>query len=181
MASGGFSPTGRLLRTAKSCGPGAATLASIRACLCGLGNGGKRGRSPGRSRISRKAVARGRPGCPGCTCETRVRFPLPIAHGDCGCRRRPVFPAPSVHRRANEMTELRAHHGRGAFRLGLKLRKAACGSRQLLCLGYFAWGCFRYFGLGGGARRQSAFAPSGFGATAFARFASNSWQGPAKP
>jgi len=79
------------------------------------------------------------------------------------------------------MTELRAHHGRGAFRLGLKLRKAACGSRQLLCLGYFAWGCFRYFGLGGGARRQSAFAPSGFGATAFARFASNSWQGPAKP
>ena len=46
------------------------------------------------------------------------------------------------------MTELRAHHGRGAFRLGLKLRKAACGSRQLLCLGYFAWGCFRYFGSG---------------------------------
>ena len=37
-------------RTVKSCGPGAATLASIPACLCGPGNGGKRGRSPGRAR-----------------------------------------------------------------------------------------------------------------------------------
>ena len=37
-------------RTVKSCGPGAATLASIPACLCGPGNGGKKGRSPGRAR-----------------------------------------------------------------------------------------------------------------------------------
>ena len=37
-------------RTVKSCGPGAATLASIPVCLCGPGNGGKRGRSPGRAR-----------------------------------------------------------------------------------------------------------------------------------
>ena len=36
-------------------------------------NGGKKGRSPGRVRISRKAIARGKPGCLGCTCQTRVR------------------------------------------------------------------------------------------------------------
>ena len=42
--------------------------------LCGLGNGGKRGRSPGRARISRKPIARGKPGCLGCTCQTRVHF-----------------------------------------------------------------------------------------------------------
>ena len=33
-------------------------------------HGGKKGRSPGRSPISRKAIARGRPGCLGCTCQT---------------------------------------------------------------------------------------------------------------
>ena len=65
-------PTKRWQRTAKSCGPGAATLASISAGPCQRGNGGKTGRSPGRARISRKAIARGKPGCLGCTCQTRV-------------------------------------------------------------------------------------------------------------
>src|SRR6201990_2463304 len=51
---------------------------------CGNGNGGKKGRSPGRARISRKAVARGKPGCLGCTCQTRVRSSTTIAHGDAG-------------------------------------------------------------------------------------------------
>jgi hypothetical protein len=32
------------------------------ACLCGLGNGDNKGRSPGRVRISRKTIARGKPG-----------------------------------------------------------------------------------------------------------------------
>ena len=54
------------------------------ACLCGLGNGDKQRRSSGRARISRKAIARGRPGCLGCTCQIRVRFFLPIAHGAAG-------------------------------------------------------------------------------------------------
>ena len=48
------------------------------------GNGGKKGRSPGRARISRKTIARGKPGCLGCTCQTRVRSLLPIAHGAAG-------------------------------------------------------------------------------------------------
>src|SRR6201990_3286256 len=51
---------------------------------CGNGNGGNKGRSPGRARISRKAVARGKPGCLGCTCQTRVRSSTTIAHGDAG-------------------------------------------------------------------------------------------------
>ena len=64
--------------------------------LCGLGNGDNKGRSPGRARISRKAIARGRPGCPGCTCQTRVRLLTNHCTRTSGCRRRPAFPAPSV-------------------------------------------------------------------------------------
>src|ERR1044072_8246612 len=32
----------------------------------------KKAASPGRARISRKAIARGKPGCLGCTCQIRV-------------------------------------------------------------------------------------------------------------
>jgi hypothetical protein len=52
--------------------------------LCGHGNGDNKGRSPGRVRISRQTIARGRPGCLGCTCQSRVRSLLPIAHGTAG-------------------------------------------------------------------------------------------------
>src|SRR5262249_43385554 len=48
------------------------------------GNGGKKGRSPGRARISRKTIARGKPGCPGCTCQIRVRLLATVAHGAAG-------------------------------------------------------------------------------------------------
>ena len=46
--------------------------------------------------------------------------------------------------------------------------------------GYFAWGRFRYFGWGRSLGRSSrarkpAFAPMGFGAAAFTRFASEGW------
>src|SRR5262249_52169390 len=55
---------------------------------CGISfphNGGKKGRSPGRARISRKTIARGRPGCPGCTCSlTRVLSFTTFAHGTAG-------------------------------------------------------------------------------------------------
>ncbi|MEA2981439.1 MAG: hypothetical protein QOF09_3262 [Alphaproteobacteria bacterium] len=37
-------------------------------------NGDNKRRSPGRARISRKAIARGKPGCLGCTCQTRAFF-----------------------------------------------------------------------------------------------------------
>ena len=54
------------------------------ACLCGPGNGDNKGRSPGRARISRKTIARGKPGCLGCTCQIRVHSTLRSAHGDAG-------------------------------------------------------------------------------------------------
>ena len=84
----------------------------------GNGNGDNQRRSPGRLRISRQTIARGRPGCPGCTCQTRVHFLLlHIAHGSCGCRRHPAFPAPSRMRGPtnwqslgeNRAVRLRAH------------------------------------------------------------------------
>ena len=62
------------------------------------GNGGKKGRSPGRVRISRKAIARGKPGCLGCTCQTRVRFFSTHCTRRCGRSRRPAFPAPFAQR-----------------------------------------------------------------------------------
>jgi hypothetical protein len=61
-ASGGFARrTKRPQRTAKSCGPGAATVASILSGLCWGGNGDNKRRSPGRARISRQTIARGKP------------------------------------------------------------------------------------------------------------------------
>ena len=75
--------TKRWQRTAKSCGPGAATLALPAGGLLPH-NGGKKGRSPGRARISRKTIARGKPGCLGCTCQIRVRSFITIAHGAAG-------------------------------------------------------------------------------------------------
>ena len=48
--------TKRPQRTAKSCGPGAATVASILSGLCWRGNGDNKRRSPGRARISRQTL-----------------------------------------------------------------------------------------------------------------------------
>ena len=81
-------------RTVKSCGPGAATLA-LPAGACSRITGARKAASPGRSRISRQTIARGKPGCLGCTCQIRVRSLLPIAHGAFGCIQHPAFPAPS--------------------------------------------------------------------------------------
>jgi len=74
--------------------------------LCGDGNGDNKGRSPGRARISRKTIARGKPGCLGCTCQTRVRFFALFCTRRCGRSRRPAFPAPSVRERDNELGSL---------------------------------------------------------------------------
>src|SRR5580692_12206004 len=57
-----------------------------------MSDGGKRARSPGRSRISRKTIAQGRPDDP------PVPVVLPRAfllHADRGCGGHPAFPAPS--------------------------------------------------------------------------------------
>ena len=56
---------------------------------------------------NRKAIARGKPGCLGCTCQTRVHSTATLRTRCCGRSRRPAFPAPSVHERANELAKLR--------------------------------------------------------------------------
>src|SRR5215475_11337707 len=95
-----FTGRERLQRTAKSCGPGAATLA-LPAGIHSRTTGARKAASPGRARISRQTIARGRPGCLGCTCLTRVRSFYHCTRC-CGRSRRPAFPAPSVQERANE-------------------------------------------------------------------------------
>ena len=87
----------RSQRTAKSCGSGAATVASIFAGAISRDNGDNKRRSPGRARISRKAIARGKPGCLGCTCQIRVHSSTTSAHGNAGAvgarlSLRPFFP-----------------------------------------------------------------------------------------
>ena len=84
---------------------------------CGFGNGGKKGRSPGRSRISRKPVARGKPGCLGCTCRTRVRSTLPIAHGAAGAVGARLSLRPFIEKGANEMKNPGENLSRDPFRL----------------------------------------------------------------
>ena len=58
--------------------------------------GARKAASPGRARISRKTIARGKPGCLGCTCQNRVHSCLNSRTRRCGCIQRPAFPAPSV-------------------------------------------------------------------------------------
>ena len=71
-------------------------------------NGDNKRRSPGRARISRKAIAWGKPGCLGCTCSScpcasHMGCPCAPARGICGRSQRPAFPAPSVRERGNEI------------------------------------------------------------------------------
>src|SRR6187402_3618434 len=102
VASGGFARRAkRPQRTAKSCGPGAATVASIHAGLCWHGNGDNQRRSPGRARISRKTIARGKPGCLGCTCLIRVRFLFSL-HTVLRAQSAPGFPCALSSERDNE-------------------------------------------------------------------------------
>ena len=102
VASGAWHQAKRPRRPAKSCGSGAATVASIPAGLCWQGNGDNKRRSPGRARISRKAIALGKSGCLGCTCLIRVRC-FPFCTRCCGRSQRPAFPAPFRQERDNEL------------------------------------------------------------------------------
>jgi hypothetical protein len=98
-------PSKRRRRTVKSCGPGAATLASIPACLCGPGNGGKRGRSPGRARNKPSNHCAGKVGMSWLYLSDPCALPTTNCTRRCGCRRRPTFPAPSAQRGCNETAQ----------------------------------------------------------------------------
>src|SRR5882672_832458 len=95
----------RLLRTAKSCGPDAPTLASsLRRHVGPTGlrqptsadDGGKQARSPGRARRKPlKPLRAGMPGDPGATVVTTRVLHYLCTRG-CGCSGHPAFPTPSV-------------------------------------------------------------------------------------
>ena len=83
------------MRTAKSCGPDAPTLA-LRSRVYPANDGGKKARSPGRARISRKTTAWGMPDVSGASAvNTRVHTPTTKRTRGCGCIGHPAFPAPS--------------------------------------------------------------------------------------
>src|SRR3954453_13868355 len=100
--------TRRLQRTAKSCGPGAATVASILREDIPQTTVTKNAAHRGEHEVSRKAIAWGKPGCLGCTCSpcpcaSHMGCPCAPAHGIYGRSQRPAFPAPSLRRGTNEM------------------------------------------------------------------------------
>jgi hypothetical protein len=65
VAARSFAPTNNSVRTAKSCGPGAAVLAPSATRLRAVAARGQKSRSPRRARITREAIAQGMPGCLG--------------------------------------------------------------------------------------------------------------------
>src|SRR5215470_5193577 len=67
-----------------------------------LATGARKAASPGRARISRKTIARGRPGCPGCTCQIRVRSYY-FLHTVLRAQSAPGFPCALSSERGNEM------------------------------------------------------------------------------
>jgi hypothetical protein len=70
-----------------------------------LTTGARKAASPGRACISRKAIARGKPGCLGCTCLIRVRSFATIAHGAAGAVGARLSLRPRFRKRANEIAE----------------------------------------------------------------------------
>jgi hypothetical protein len=74
------------------------------------GNGGKKGRFPRESTYKPTNIARGKPGCLGCTCSLarvlrHAGRPCAPAHGIYGRSRRPAFPAPLFQERSNEIVK----------------------------------------------------------------------------
>src|SRR3954471_19693101 len=119
VASGGFARRAkRSQRTAKSCGPGAATVASILREDIPQTTVTINAAHRGEHEVSRKAIARGKSGCLGCTCSrcpcaSHMGCPCAPAHGIYGRSQRPAFPAPFHHERDNEMQSTRANHAAG--------------------------------------------------------------------
>jgi hypothetical protein len=84
----------------------------------------------GEHEVSRKAIARGKPGCLGCTCQIRVRFCCTFCTRCCGRSRRPAFPAPSVFRRGMKTGKTRTHRAAGTVSHTLRsliIESGKCG------------------------------------------------------
>src|SRR4051794_8433365 len=122
-ASGGFARRAkRSQRTAKSCGPGAATVASILREDIPQTTVTKNAAHRGEHEVSRKAIAWGKPGCLGCTCSPR---PCASAHGmpvcsgarDLRAQSAPGFPCALSPERDNEMNNSGEFESRDYSRL----------------------------------------------------------------
>jgi hypothetical protein len=101
----------RRKRTAKSCGSGAAVLAlSPREAKLLGGDGGKRAVLRGEHEVSRKAIAQGRPECFQLPCMLVCIFSSANRTRDRGCSKHPVFPAPSISKRAKRRCKARVFH-----------------------------------------------------------------------
>jgi len=88
----------RLKRTAKPCGPGAATLAPSSLAMIRGATGAREPVPRGEHGISVNTIAQGGPDVSARTCgDCRLHFLLQAGHG---CDRHPAFPAPSVPSRA---------------------------------------------------------------------------------
>src|SRR4051794_10325339 len=118
-ASGGFARRAkRSQRTAKSCGPGAATVASILREDIPQTTVTKNAAHRGEHEVSRKAIAWGKPGCLGCTCSP---CPCASAHGmpvcsgarDLRAQSAPGFPCALSSREGQRDCKTRAKTRRG--------------------------------------------------------------------
>jgi len=107
--------------------------------LCWMGNGDNKGRSPGRVRISRPTIARGKPGCLGCTCLIRVRF-LVSLHTVLRAQSAPGFPCALCQRegqrtgkaRTNHVARTRRHTPLSSLRKQGPIRRGGCGQGELV-------------------------------------------------
>src|SRR5229473_5103796 len=131
-----------LLRTAKSCGPDAPTLASSSRSRVGptglrhdisAGDGGKRARSPGRARRKPlKPLRAGMPGDPGATVvKTRVLSTLRTR--GCGCSGHPAFPTPSTGREIHaQLGRIAPRDRECAFAIGAVIARSEATKQSVL-------------------------------------------------
>src|SRR5690349_13242366 len=100
-------------RTAKSCGPGAATLASIRPARAGTATVATKAVHRGEHEVSRQTIARGKPGCLGCTCQTRVHSFTTQSHTVLRAQSAPGFPCALFEKGGQRDCTTRAKSCRG--------------------------------------------------------------------
>jgi hypothetical protein len=123
-------PAKRSQRPAKSCGPGAATLASIHAAPWWRGNGGKKGRSPGRARSKPSNHCAGKAGMSWLYLSDPCAFFVALfAHGNAGAVGARLSLRP-LSRRGTSNCRTRAKTSRG--------NESACLSAVVARLAAFA-------------------------------------------
>jgi hypothetical protein len=119
------------MRTAKSRGPDAPTLASSWRKMNPPATEANKPGTPGRAHISRQTIAQGMPDCFGVPVVTCLRAFFPCTQG-CGCTRHPAFPAPSSTRGSLFMHHSDAPASRERWRMFFKLFFRIAGLLHLI-------------------------------------------------